>query len=250
MRDDQLSTRGEIARLAAFWPASIAAVLLALSLAGCVTQPRSQQSYGAISPTTSNAQRTFDVLTNTSFPRRHGRFTRYILQQRSASQFKASYIDTNSQATITYYLNKIKKYEYFFTEKTPPLRGTNSVYLNKFFENKITSREKESNSGKYSKFEYIHKRGNFKVETLSTPLWFSWNIERYSEFRNPNKIKISHVMSTGYQDMILSIVITYDDYIAQQARDENREMPSINAVIDIHRALAREMLEPTRTFLR
>jgi len=217
--------------------------LLAPLLIGCVaSSPKPQQHVDTIIRAAPTSQPSLDTLAGIRFPEQHGNFTRRESQQVSESQFKVLYTDEDSGVILTYTLLDI------INSDLTVLEENINNYVEKFFENLETV--KINNYRNYSEFSFVSKQDKFIVLANKNSLKGKWKIIRYSKINNLNKYTIEHNIVTAYRKMILYIVIIYTDHITQQVRDGSRESPPLDTLLDIHKAFAREMLEPTRTFLQ
>jgi len=97
---------------------------------------------------------------------------------------------------------------------------------------------------------FYQTHGTFVINTLSGPLTARWILTRDTRPKRPHLPIIVHTLVTGYQGMVLMVVLIYRDQITELARANGPQPPPLDTLLDIHKALAREMLEPARTFLR
>ncbi|NQW10264.1 MAG: hypothetical protein HQ481_10345 [Alphaproteobacteria bacterium] len=230
------------------WPALIATVTLAVSLAGCVGRAPTWRAADAATVFSPSfwSEATFDVLTDTNFPPRHGNFTRTAAAQTSNSNFEVAYQDNDANAGILYHL--IKPDDVGSTVPIP--RGRNGALVDTVLRLRKQAAEAAAASGTYPVLEFIELDATFELATKTTPLEAKWVIFTHTTREDENAVRTGHWLVTGYQGMILLMQITYRDHILQRSQDTEAEPPSLSTLLAIHKALAREMLEPTRTFLQ
>lgn len=221
----------------------VVAVIFTLLLAGCVNDFASYRSPSTHSSATSNSNR-FDLRTNTRFPNRHGSQKLDAAKQISRNSFRAGYFDSDSQSSIAYFLTPKR------TGRPLRYRGTRDEYIDYFANTYIERLNRRVNPDKQLNFKFYQTDGVFDIETLSSPLRARWILTSYVSAKHQNLTFVTHHFITSYQGMVMMVVVIYRDRVDEQVRKGWRKPPSRQELIDIHASIAREMLEPARTFLR
>lgn len=225
-----------------------ALVILALSLTGCLGAAPTTHSSDVATVISSSfrGDATFDVLTGTYFPPQHGNFTRATARQTSNSNFEVAYHDKDSNAGILYHLIRPGNGQ----DKVSIPRGRDSELVDAVLRIRKEQAEASAEKGNYPALTFIELDATFELATKTTPLEAKWMTFTHTTRENEKITRVGHWLATGYQGMILLIQITYVDHMLQQSQDEKEEPLPLATVVEINKALAREMLESTRTFLQ